>query len=299
MARTELTVANGYIVEEHSSNVVQAALQNSAIESQARREPMATSTKRVPRFVGDAPNVYAEGATIGESSVTIDDITLSARKWAKIMHISEEDMNDSFLDVLNTYKTQWATNWARKFDNACLGVTVAADGTDTAPYSSIYREVSQYNSASNLLTTAGAVTFAKLNTLLSTIEAGDYFDPAKTVFIAHPTFVSALRGLVDNNNRPILQNPLNGAPATLFGLPLVTSLGAKTATAATSAPAGNALLIVGNTDLMVNGVRAGIESMVSKDAKFDTDGVLLKVRARRAFAVAKPEAFAILEKTAS
>lgn len=42
MARTELTVANGYIVEEHSSNVVQAAIQNSAIESQARREPMAT-----------------------------------------------------------------------------------------------------------------------------------------------------------------------------------------------------------------------------------------------------------------
>ena len=299
MARTELTVANGYIVEEHSSNVVQAALQNSAIESQARREPMATSTKRVPRFVGDAPSVYAEGATIGESSVTIDDITLSARKWAKIMHISEEDMNDSFIDVLNTYKTQWATNWARKFDNACLGVSVAADGTDTAPYSSIYREVSQYNSASNLLTTAGAVTFAKLNSLLSTIEAGDYFDPAKTVFIAHPTFISALRGLVDNNNRPILQNPLNGAPATLFGLPLVSSLGAKTSTAASSAPTGNALLIVGNTDLMVNGVRAGIESMVSKDAKFDTDGVLLKVRARRAFAVAKPEAFAILEKTAS
>jgi hypothetical protein len=38
--------------------------------------------------------------------------------------------------------------------------------------------------------------------------------------------------------------------------------------------------------------------MVSKDAKFDTDGVLLKVRARRAFEVARAEGFAILEKTA-
>lgn len=299
MARTELTVANGYIVEEHSSNVVQAALQNSAIESLARREPMGTSTKRVPRFVGDAPSVYAEGATIGESSVTIDDITLSARKWAKIMHISEEDMNDSFLDVLNTYKTQWATNWARKYDNACLGVTVATDGTDTAPYTSLYREVSQYNTASNLVLTAGAVTFAKLNDTLSIIEQGDYFDPAKTAWIAHPSMISALRGLVDNNNRPILQDPLNGSPARLFGFPLVSSLGAKKNASATSAPTGNAFIAVGNTDLMVNGVRAGIESMVSKDAKFDTDGVLLKVRARRAFAVAKPEAFAILEKTAS
>jgi len=297
MARIDLTVANGYIVEEHSSTVVQAALQNSAVESRARKEPMSTSTKRVPRFVGDDPSVYAEGATIGESDVTIDDIILEARKWAKIMHISEEDMNDSFLDILNTYKTSWATNWARKFDNACLGVTVAEDGSDTAPYSSVYREVSGYDSGSQLFETDGEVTFAQLNDLLSVIEAGDYFDSAKTVFITHPTFVSSLRGLVDGNQRPILQDPLGTAPATLFGYPLVKSLGAKKASAATSAPDGNALLIVGNTDLMVNGVRAGIESMVSKDAKFDTDGVLLKVRARRAFVVAKPEAFAILEKT--
>ena len=299
MARQELTVANGYIIEEHSSNVVQAALQNSAIESQARREPMATSVKRVPRFVGDAPAVYAEGATIGESSVTLDDITLTARKWAKIMHISEEDMNDSFVDVLNTYKTQWATNWAKKFDNACLGVTVAGDGTDTAPYTSVYREVSQYNSASNLIQTAGAVTFADLNDVLSKIEQSSYFDAAKTAFIIHPSFLGTLRGLVDDNNRPILQDPLGARGATLFGYPVVVSAGAATSSAASAAPAGNPLLIVGNTDLMVNGVRAGIESMVSKDAKFDTDGVLLKVRARRAFAVAKPEGFAIVEKTSA
>jgi HK97 family phage major capsid protein len=214
------------------------------------------------------------------------------------MHISEEDMNDSFVDVLNTYKTQWATNWAKKFDNACLGVTVAGDGTDTAPYTSVYREVSQYNSASNLIQTAGAVTFADLNDVLSKIEQSSYFDAAKTAFIIHPSFLGTLRGLVDDNNRPILQDPLGARGATLFGYPVVVSAGAATSSAASAAPAGNPLLIVGNTDLMVNGVRAGIESMVSKDAKFDTDGVLLKVRARRAFAVAKPEGFAIVEKTA-
>lgn len=298
MARTELTVANGYIVEEHSSNVVQAALQNSAVEKLARREPMATSVKRVPRFVGDAPNVYAEGATIGEASVTLDDITLTARKWAKIMHISEEDMNDSFVDVLNTYKTQWATNWAKKFDNACLGVTDAAAGTDAAPYTSIYRAVSPGSAGANLIQSGGAITFADLNNLLSKIEDSAYFDPSKTGFIAHPQLLATLRGLVDDNNRPILTDPLGTTTATLFGYPLTISTGAMTSTAATATPSGNALLIVGNTDLMINGVRAGIESMVSKDAKFDTDGVLLKVRARRAFEVARAEGFAILEKTA-
>jgi HK97 family phage major capsid protein len=298
MARQELTVANGYIVEEHSSSVVQATLQNSAVESQARREPMSTSVKRVPRFVGDAPNVYAEGATIGEASVTLDDITLTARKWAKIMHISEEDLNDTFVDVLNTYKTQWATNWAKKFDNACLGVTSAADGTDAAPYTSVYRAVSPGAAGANLIQTGGAATFADLNDLLSKIEKSAYFDPSKTAFIAHPQFLATLRGLVDDNNRPILTDPLGTRSATLFGYPLVISTGAMTGAAASATPSGNALLIVGNTDLMINGVRAGIESMVSKDAKFDTDGVLLKVRARRAFEVARAEGFAILEKTA-
>jgi HK97 family phage major capsid protein len=259
---------------------------------------MATSVKRVPRFVGDAPNVYAEGATIGEADVTVDDITLTARKWAKIMHISEEDMNDSFIDVLNTYKTQWATNWARKFDNACLGVTAASAGTDAAPYTSVYRAVSPGSAGANLIQTGGAATFDDLNQILSKIEQSAYFDPSKTGFIVHPQFLATLRGLVDNQNRPILTDPLGTTTATLFGYPLTVSHGAMTGASASATPNGNALIIVGNTDLMVNGVRAGIESMVSKDAKFDTDGVLLKVRARRAFEVARAEGFAILEKTA-
>jgi hypothetical protein len=50
--------------------------------------------------------------------------------------------------------------------------------------------------------------------------------------------------------------------------------------------------------MMINGVRSGVESVVSRDAQFDTDGVLLKTRVRRAFAVADAEAFAIVEKTA-
>ena len=72
---------------------------------------------------------------------------LTARKYAKIFHISEEDVNDTLVDVLNTYKVEWASRWARKFDNAALGVTAAADGTDTAPFTSVYKSV--LTSASN------------------------------------------------------------------------------------------------------------------------------------------------------
>jgi HK97 family phage major capsid protein len=158
MARTDLTEANGYILEEQGSQVIQATLVNSAVESFARREAMASRTKSVPRFLSDASQVVAEGDTIPDAVATLDELVLTAKKYAQIMFISEEDVNDSIVDVLSTYKREWASRWARKFDNATLAVTVDSDGTDTAPFTSLYRAIATSTSAStNLITTGGAL----------------------------------------------------------------------------------------------------------------------------------------------
>lgn len=299
MARIDLTEANGYILEEQGSSVIQALLANSAVEAYARREAMASRTKSVPRFVADAPEVVAEGGTIPEALATLDEVVLTARKYAKIFHVSEEDVNDSLVDVLNTYKTEWVSRFARKYDNACLGVTAAADGDDGQPFTSVYRAVSQFNSASNLIETAGALSFADINEALGLVESSDKFDAANTVFMAHPKMLAELRGMVDGTGQLVLPNPIAATPGSLFGYPLVVSYGAATSAAATDAPAGNPLLIVGNRQMMINGIRGGVESVVSRDAQFNTDGVLLKTRVRRGFAVADAGAFAIVEKTAA
>jgi HK97 family phage major capsid protein len=297
MSRIDLTEANGFIPEEDSSRVIQATVANSVVEAFARREQMASRTKGVPRFVADAPEIVAEGGTIPEAAATLDEILLTARKYAKIFHISEEDVNDSLVDVLNTYKVEWASKWARKFDNAALGVTAAADGTDTAPFTSVYKAVA--SSASNqLIQTGGALTFADINDALALVEQGSYFDAANTVFIAHPKMLGHLRGMVDGTGQLVLPNPTAATPGSLFGYPLVVSYGAATSAAATSNPTGNPLLIVGNRQMMINGVRSNVESAVSRDAQFNTDGVQLKVRVRRGFAVADASAYAIVEKTA-
>lgn len=297
MARIDLTEGNGYILEEQGSSVIQALLANSAVESFARREAMASRTKSVPRFVADAPEVVAEGATIPEAAATLDELVLTARKYAKIFHVSEEDVNDSLVDVLNTYKTEWASRFARKYDNACLGVTAIGDGDDGQPFNSVYYETSQYDSGANLIQTGGSVTFDDINTALSLVESSDYFDSANTVFLAHPKMLAEIRALTGPNGDLVLPNALAGTPGSIFGYPLVVSYGAATSAAATAAPTGNPLLIAGNRQMMINGVRGGVESVVSRDAQFNTDGVLLKTRIRRAFAVAKPEAYAIVEKT--
>lgn len=298
MARIDLTEANGYILEEQGSSVIQALQANSAVESFARREAMASRTKSVPRFVADAPEVVAEGATIPEANATLDEVVLTARKYAKIFHVSEEDINDSLVDVLNTYKVEWASKFARKFDNACLGVTDAADGDDGQPFTSLYRAVSPGSAGANLIQTGGALSFADINTALGIVEDSDKFDAANTVFMAHPKMLAELRGMVDGTGQLVLPNPIAATPGSLFGYPLVVSYGAATSTSATANPTGNPLLIVGNRNMMINGVRGGVESVVSRDAEFSKDGVLLKTRIRRGFAVADADAFAIVEKTA-
>jgi HK97 family phage major capsid protein len=297
MARTDLSEANGWIPEEYGSQVIQAVTRNSAVEAFARVETMSTRTKSVPRFVADAPVVVAEGDTIPDAVATLDEVVLTARKYAKIFNVSEEDVNDTLVNVLETYKVEWASRWARKYDNATLAVTTAADGTDISPFTSLYRAVTVGASA-NLIQTASAVSFANINEALAKVESGDYFDAGNTVFMAHPKMLGELRGMVDGTGQLVLPNPLDATPGSLFGYPLVVSYGAATSASATSNPTGNPLLICGNRSMLINGVRGPVESAVSRDAEFTKDGVLLKVRVRRGFAVAQADAFAIVEKTA-
>lgn len=299
ISRTDLTEANGYILEEQGSTVIQDLLANSAVEQFARRENMASRTKSVPRFVSNAPVVVAEGDEIPAASPTLDEVVLTARKYAQLMHISEEDLNDSLPDVLTTYKREWASRWARKFDNACLGVTAAGDGDDGQPFTSLYRAVyTNPVGSSQIIQTGGALEFADISNALGMVESSAKFDAANTVFMAHPKMLANIRNLVDGTGKLVLPNPIDATPGSLFGYPLVVSYGAATSAAATDAPTGNPLLIVGNRQMLINGVRGGVESVVSRDAEFARDGVVLKTRIRRGFAVADAGAFAIVEKTA-
>lgn len=295
MARTDLTEANGFIPEENGSVAIQATLVNSVVEAFARRENMASRTKSVPRFVSDAADIVAEGTTIPDASVTLDEVILTARKYAQIFNISEEDVNDSLVDVLNTYKREWASRWARKFDNACLGVYAVETGNDDAPFTSVLTAVAN-DAPANLIQTGGDLTFEDISDALAKAEESVYFDAANTVFIAHPKMLGHIRKMETTGGNLVLPDPMGARPGSLFGYPLVISYGAAKSNAATDTPSGNPLLIVGNRQHMINGVRGTVESAVSRDADFSKDGVLLKMRVRRGFAVAKADAFAIVEK---
>lgn len=293
MARTDATRSNGWIPEPTSSKVITKVYEESAIEQVARKIPMTSDNLRVPRFAHTGVSIVAEGAQIPVQDATLDKVLLEANKWADRMTISVEDDRDALVSIIDAFKASWANSFARELDNACLGVSANATGPGTSvPFTSVYNAA---NTASHVVATAGNLTFEQLNDAFGTLETGEY--NGNLVMIAHPSFRGALRNLKDASGDRVVTNVLGSQDQTVFGYNIVYSTGARKSTVATENPSGNPLLIVGNSDHLLLGVRDGVESQVS-DFRWDYDEREVKVRARRAFAPATGSAFVVLEKTA-
>jgi len=307
-----------WIPDEVSSEVIQAAVRTSATEQVARPETMASDTKIIPRTGGFTVAVVAKGNAYSESTATQDTVQMVATKIGGIERIAEEDLTDTVTGArtLGIKQVEASRALAKFFDNATLGVTAAANGT-TVPFNSVYRAVTQadanlgYTANANLIQTAGAPEYADFNTALELMESSDWFSGGDLVVIAHPSWKATLRGLLDGNDRPIWRDGMTGGdPGTIWEYPIVWSTGAKTNATASQAPTGNPLMIFAHRQYMVKGMASvspgvaptnpGFTIQRAKDGVgFTTDEALMKATLRRGFVVTVPNAFVVLEKTAS
>jgi HK97 family phage major capsid protein len=269
---------------------------------------MSTDTRHIPRSAGVDVNGVAKGAAYGEDENVNDDVLLVAKKAGRAIRIADEDLQDSNIGILETKRVEWASSWAKYLDNAAFGTTAAVSGV-SVPYTSVYRSVRTadaelgYVADANYLATAAgvAVSYDNLSGLLGLAETSDYWDESKALVVAHPSLKETLRGIKDDNGTPIFVRGQGGdsqTPDTLFGYKIRYSHGARTSAVATHAPTGNPLVIIVNRDFLALGKRSGPESKVAgpdSGAAFLTDEALLKMRARRAFALTHPAAAAVLE----
>lgn len=285
--------------EPTSSEVLTKVFQTSAVEQVARKVKMTSDALRVPRFAADGVSIVAEGALIPQAEATLDSVLIEANKWADRFTISVEDERDAVVDAVNQYKLHWADSFARELDNACLGVTAASTGPGTTvPFESVYAAASGASHVVSIDDGAAGprdLTYEDLNDAFGTLESGEY--NGNLVVVAHPSLKGALRNLKDEAGTRVVADPLGSGVPTIFGYELRFSTGARTSATATHAPTGNALLIVGNKDHMILGVRDGVESAMS-DHRWEYDERELKMRARRGFAVSTGDAFVVLEKVA-
>lgn len=297
-----------WIPEEWGGAVITKIQRTSAVEALARHEQMGTDTKHVPRSAGMDIHHIGKAGTYGEDANVNDTVLLTARKLGQGIALAEEDMADTakFVNILETKQLDWATSYAKAFDNATLGVTGAESNTpsDDRPFTSLYRSLATTQSAlgytanDNItLSGTGGVTYDLLNVAFNDFENGDYFDEGDTVVIASPHFRKVLRGIKDDQKQPVFvrgQGGDAGTPDTIFGVPVRWTQGARLSAAMTHAPAGRPFMVVGNGKFLIVGDRSGPESIPIPANISKSDEAFLKMRARRGFTIGHPKAFAIL-----
>lgn len=323
MARNDID-ATGWLVEDRDSNVVRAYRQTSAWEKVARPINMTANVVEIPRISDMDVDVIPKGGAYGEETSTADLITIRARKFGKALRIAEEDVDDNKLaDYLEMKKESAGSSFAKKFDNAAIGVNAVENGT-TVPFTSLYKALTTADATTGYTananhrsaTVAGfavaGAAYDTLNDLIAVAETSDYYDETQVSIVAHPYFRRILRGVKDGQGRPLfLTDFVNGRRVdNIFGLNIVWTNGAKVSAVATTnvggalgvkGTTGNPLLAVVNKAAAVIGNRKPFESVLipGRDGLAGlTDEDILKVRARKAAGVTRPDAHAVYEQLA-
>jgi len=307
MAFTDFDV---WVHDEHSSQVIQQYDKGSAVDRAARKVTMSSSVQDIPRSDGFDITAVAKGAAYGEDDGTGDVVTLRARKAGGIKKFAVEDLNDSKVDLLATKRHDAAVSMAKFFDNATVGTSAAENGT-TVLYTSVYKAVKSNDAAVGYTADAnymsGAVTYANLNSVLSLVENSDYNDDL--IWILSPIFKGLIRGLLDGENRPLLQNVLvdGFTQQTLLGYPVEWAKGARVSAVNTDKPTGNHLAVVASRPLLIEGVAnlPGLTNGVpgyafqgpAQGDGFNDDTAKMKAAMRRAFVVGNVNGVAVFEKT--
>lgn len=307
-----------WIPDELGSKPVVAFQQTSVVDRLATHEPMNSDVKRIPRSGGFTVGTVAKGAAYSESTSTNDYVELIARKIGGVERVAEEDLTDPTVDVLAVKRTEAATAMARFFDQATLGTTAAANGT-TVPFTSLFYALTQaetyggYTGNDNVITTAGALTYADLTSTVGDVEGSDYAGDG-LVWIAHPAFKGHLRGLLDGDDRPLWQPSgqagiAGGNVDSLLGYPIYWTRGARKHATATATPTGDPLMFFGDPsflrvgDAKLPGLPGGVMGTQLQRAAtgvgYLTDEALMKAAMRKAFITGVVNTWAVIAYTAS
>jgi len=305
-------IIDNWIPIEWDSEVITRVLAESAVERYGRPHTMTSATKRVLRSGGLTVSV---GTTYTPDASANDYITLTARRFISQFVVDEDDLADadSVVDTLRVKGMDWAISYADTFDNACLAVSAAENGT-TVPFTSVYKALRTTNSATsytaddNYLTwdddnvsysasSAGASLYEKLSATMKKVETGKYWSQADQLVIAAPGWRDAFRNTLDSQGRPIFLETGAGTPDTLFNVPVAWSRGCKVSATALGSPGGNDLLIFGNRQFLKRGDRSAPETLTDQArAQDSTDDLAVKFRTRKGFGVGHEKALAILER---
>lgn len=283
----------GEIPAEQGTLVLKEFMNNSVVAQLAKPEPM-TKPKKVFTYLAEGPGAYwvSEAERIQTSKAKWLTAEMEAKKLGVIIPVSKEFLRYTVTDFFNQMRPAIAEAFYIKFDQAALFGIDSPYTTGTSIWENIEASGNkiEQGSTKNLYT--------DLNGLLALVEDGDN-DP--NGFTTTKRFNKDLRGVLDENGRPIFNDARQGATAQALGLPIGYADGK-------SWDYDKAHLITGDWDYARYGVLQGIEYAVSEDATlttivdetgepinlFERDMFALRATMHVAFMTLKEDAFAAL-----
>lgn len=196
------------------TEVLQAAPEASVVLTRARKARMSTKKQKQP-VLATLPDAYWVDGDTGlkqTSDATWKGVTMTAEELAVIVPIPDAVVDDSEINLWEVVKPLIAEAIGKKIDQAVL---FGVDKPDSWPEDILTGAKTAGN--------AVKVT-AKKNVGDAAIELGEKLATqgyGVNAFASRPGLEWHLRGLKDNEGRPIYGAPMSEAqPSTLFGFPL-------------------------------------------------------------------------------
>lgn len=292
---------DGWIPIPLDSTPIGTVVTESAVVSVGRLKNLTSDTQEIPALLGAD---VGGGPDLDEDSNDAIKRTVYTYLYNGKQSIEETDVEDAVSDPFAAYSYEWLNRFNRGYDNACLGVSGARSATitDYRPYTSVYRALRNndtdtgYTGDANRV--AGAATYANLSSVMGKVETGDFYEDGAMVWLANPAGKESLRGLVDDQHRPIFIDGNNVAQDTLFGKPVKWTRGARVSTTFKMTAVGNPLFIFVNRNYLVHGARVAPQSRFIPASQNPTALVhIMQHRARKGFSLTIPQAAGLLEVT--
>jgi HK97 family phage major capsid protein len=269
----------GYLVPvEHLPEVLYIP-ERGVIEPRCRVVQMGSKTKNIPRMDTSVTTCWvAEEVPITPSQPVLGMETLTAKKQAGLVTVSNELLEDSSPEVQTFLEQIFAEAMGLEFDSQLLSGT-------GAPCSGLLTAKAGYSVVMGSGSTSfSAITFDILSLAISKIAPTVL---AGAVFALHPDVLHYVRVLKDNNGQPIW-SPAGAGPGQIYNYDIVETT--KAPGAGDSAPA-TPFAVFGNFRGFIKGDRRQLTVAVDPYGKFDTNQTRIRWTRRLALHVAQPKMF--------
>ncbi|HEY3251260.1 MAG TPA: phage major capsid protein [Ignavibacteria bacterium] len=286
--------SGGYLVPQVTASRI---LELVPTFGQARRFmtvfPMAGNELLIPKENAmPSWNWVNENASITSSKPTVQTITLTPKKGAAIVVLSNELLKDANINIAGYVMGKIAQAKGTSEDAQMFAGT-------GAPFTGVFNPANTFgNSETTSTTSAASLTYQNL---LNTIAGVDQNFLTGASWHFHRTILPVVAGLADDNGRPLLEPAFGDLPMRILGFPVRL---VENAPSLTSVIGGKPFVILGNLENSYIGDVQGMEVTLLSEATIDGTSLgqfdlsAIRVISRVAFNKGLTEKYSII-KTAS